>query len=65
MAKKKTKEENDVKEPTVSFDYKEHIIKTFDKPRGFLYYLISNKISPKSKDEVVKAYDEYKKLGGI
>lgn len=65
----KTKEKKDKstkknKELTTSFDYKDYVEKTFETPKAFLYYILVNDLSLKSKTEVDKAYELFKQLGG-
>jgi hypothetical protein len=52
------------KETAPSFDYKDYIEKTFDKPKAFIYYITVNELSFKTKEEVEKAYELFKQLGG-
>ena len=64
MGKKKEKEKkkNTIKkvEKKDSFDYKEYIEKTFETPKAFLYYILVNNLTFKSKEEVDKAYELFK-----
>ena len=65
----KTKEKKDKstkknKELTTSFDYKDYVEKTFETPKAFLYYILVNDLSLKSKTEVDKTYELFKQLGG-
>lgn len=59
--KKKEKKEEKVEK---SFDYKEYVEKTFERPKAFLYYILVNNLTFKSKEEVDKAYELFKQLGG-
>lgn len=52
------------KETTDSFDYKDYVEKTFERPKTFLYYILVNDLTFKSKEEVDKAYELFKQLGG-
>ena len=68
MTKKKeksTKKKNSgKKETTASFNYKDYVEKTFERPKTFLYYILVNDLTFKSKEEVDKAYELFKQLGG-
>lgn len=71
MTKNKEKKDKSTKknsgktnEPTASFDYKDYVEKTFETPKAFLYYILVNDLSLKSKKEVDKAYKLFKQLGG-
>lgn len=65
--KEKTTKKNSgkTKEPTTSFDYKDYVEKTFERPKAFLYYILLNDLTFKSKKEVDKAYELFKHLGGL
>lgn len=52
------------KTTTASFNAKEYIEKTFDKPKSFIYYTVVNELKFKNKEEVEKAYELFKQLGG-
>lgn len=52
------------KTATASFNATEYIEKTFDKPKAFIYYIVVNKLQFKNKEEVDKAYELFKQLGG-
>lgn len=64
MAKKKKEKKEDAKKEKSSFDYKEYVEKTFEAPKAFLYYVLVNDLTLKSKEEVDKAYKLFKQLGG-
>ena len=74
MAKKKKKEEKEEveetktptedKKITSSFDYKKFINSNYDTPKAFIYYIISNKLKVKSKEDVEEIYKEYLEKGG-
>ena len=49
---------------TASFNATEYIEKTFDKPKAFIYYTVVNELKFKNKEEVDKAYELFKQLGG-
>ena len=49
---------------TASFNAKDYIEKTFDKPKAFIYYTVVNELKFKNKEEVTKAYELFKQLGG-
>ena len=49
---------------TASFNATEYIEKTFDKPKAFIYYTLVNELKFKNKEEVTKAYELFKQLGG-
>lgn len=61
MGKKKEKKQETSKkiEKKDSFDYKEYVEKTFETPKAFLYYILVNDLTFKSKEEVDKAYELY------
>ena len=52
------------KQVTSSFDYETYIENTFDKPKAFIYYIVVNELTFKNKEEVEKAYELFKQLGG-
>lgn len=52
------------KETATSFDYKDYVEKTFERPKAFLYYILVNDLTFKSKEEVNKTYELFKQLGG-
>ena len=75
MVKKEEEKEVQAKKPVrtrnkktvnaaASFDYKDYIEKTFDKPKAFIYYIVVNELKFKNKEEVDKAYELFKQLGG-
>lgn len=69
MAKKKEEKEKSTKKTSggkkeVPFDYKAYVEKTFERPKTFLYYVLVNDLTFKSKEEVDKAYELFKQLGG-
>ena len=75
MVKKEEEKEAQAKKPVgtknkktinaaASFDYKDYIEKTFDKPKAFIYYIVVNELTFKTKEEVDKAYESFKQLGG-
>lgn len=49
---------------TASFNATEYIEKTFTKPKAFIYYIVVNELKFKNKEEVDKAYELFKQLGG-
>lgn len=62
--KKEKKNSGKTKEPINSFDYRDYIEKTFENPKAFLYYILVNDLTFKSKEEVDKAYKLFKQLEG-
>lgn len=69
MAKKKEEKEKSTKKTSggkkeAPFDYKDYVEKTFENPKAFLYYVLVNDLTFKSKMEVDKAYELFKQLGG-
>lgn len=69
MTKKKEEKEKSTKKTSggkkeASFDYKEYIEKYFGTPKAFLYYVLVNDLTLKSKEDVDKAYILFKQLGG-
>lgn len=70
MVKNKEKKEKSTKKKENggnkknSFDYKDYVEKTFEKSKSFLYYILVNDLTLKSKTEVDKAYELFKQLGG-
>ena len=67
MAKKeenKPKNNGETKKKNESFDYKAYVEKTFTNPKAFIYYVIVNDLTFKSKEEVDKTYNIYKEMGG-
>jgi hypothetical protein len=61
MGKKKEKKQETSKkiEKEASFDYKKYVEETFERPKAFLYYILVNDLTFKSKEEVDKAYELY------
>lgn len=69
MVKKKEEKEKATKQTDGgkkedSFDYKDYVEKTFENPKAFLYYVLVNDLTLKSKEEVDKTYKLFKQLGG-
>ena len=69
MVKKKEEKEKATKQTDggkkeALFDYKDYVEKTFENPKAFLYYVLVNDLTLKSKEEVDKTYKLFKQVGG-
>ena len=69
MVKKKEEKEKATKQTDSGkkealFDYKDYVEKTFENPKAFLYYVLVNDLTLKSKEEVDKTYKLFKQVGG-
>lgn len=69
MVKKKEEKEKSTKQTGGGkkedyFDYKDYVEKTYENPKAFLYYVLVNDLTLKSKEEVDESYKLFKQLGG-